>query len=905
MSLMRLFLSLLAVSILLIYYSGYREKQCLDSYLFNQKNEKIQEDWKNIIDYFPNGLVLISLKKNVLFRNKTLIELLDLKSEMSVSIENMSNANVNVNERDCNYLTLVEKIGKIEEVFPNKDSFADNINTNKRKFSITSNNNDKRLGYSPVNISSNSFSYRGGLSNSHIINNDFNSAIQRKFSFGESMNKSEEATKKGSATMKIEVVPNKDLNLDKVINQMRKGLSKMKASEFDNDNEQSGIRTFCTQFRNYVTPAKTNRKFEVKIKPVVYKSDLVLMVVIQDVSFMDMVQELRENNDYKNKVLTTLSHELRTPLNGAITPLEKLLNEEKLKNQDSLIYSRLNIGFKSLLLLQNVLNDVVDFALINSNQLYLNYEEVGFQKFLRETLDIFQTQADEKGLDLMLIFDNEKKIFRDFKTDFQRLRQILVSLLNNAIKNTFKGSIQLEVSLQEESLDMETSKSPTFELINRGKSVPKISIKNGQISSTKAKNLDFEKDKEKVPDKTLLMFNENGLSKYLMKLIVRDTGVGIESSRLRNIRKSLSSDDLLVVCTNLNRKNGCGLGLIISQCLSLLLGPRSSKGLDIISDEGLGTEISFLLEGFIEVTHDEEERSGSFLSIIEENKLESSNIYGTFTVSSKKSSMSCDLIKKNQEKFLYSKTSQLLLKTQEEEEKTEFFATKSQSLMNRHKTSEEIVDDLELDSLNEIDEKIVNFVTEHSLIVHTDHIPFKNSDPSLKNITIPIKNTATSLRSIAHLSNTTQLDSLNMIYSRKTCFCPEILIVDDDSFNILALETLLSKWNFIILKAFNGQQAIDIIREKRKTRKCSSDKCGGVRLIFLDYHMPLKNGVETTKEIREIMGLKKYPPIIGCTAFGAKDLVYDWKNAGMNDFIVKPIDSQKIERILKKWRIIT
>lgn len=76
MSLMRLFLSLLAVSILLIYYSGYREKQCLDSYLFNQKNEKIQEDWKNIIDYFPNGLVLISLKKNVLFRNKTLIELL-------------------------------------------------------------------------------------------------------------------------------------------------------------------------------------------------------------------------------------------------------------------------------------------------------------------------------------------------------------------------------------------------------------------------------------------------------------------------------------------------------------------------------------------------------------------------------------------------------------------------------------------------------------------------------------------------------------------------------------------------------------------------------------------------------------------------------------------------------------
>ena len=138
--------------------------------------------------------------------------------------------------------------------------------------------------------------------------------------------------------------------------------------------------------------------------------------------------------------------------------------------------------------------------------------------------------------------------------------------------------------------------------------------------------------------------------------------------------------------------------------------------------------------------------------------------------------------------------------------------------------------------------------------------------------------------------------------ARKTCFCTEILIVDDDSFNILALESLLNKWNFKILKAFNGLQAVEIIKEKI-ARKCC-DLCGGVQLIFLDYHMPIMNGVEAAREIRGIVGQKNIPPIIGCTAFGARDLVDDWRAAGMNDFMVKPIDSQKIERILKKWRVV-
>ena len=85
---------------------------------------------------------------------------------------------------------------------------------------------------------------------------------------------------------------------------------------------------------------------------------------------------------------------------GAITPLEAFvsMNSSTISNADNL--KPIQNSLKSLYLLQNVLGDVVDFALINSNQLYLSFEEVNVFEFLKETLDIFSFQADEKSVDL-------------------------------------------------------------------------------------------------------------------------------------------------------------------------------------------------------------------------------------------------------------------------------------------------------------------------------------------------------------------------------------------------------------------------------------------------------------------------------------------------------------------------
>jgi signal transduction histidine kinase len=79
-----------------------------------------------------------------------------------------------------------------------------------------------------------------------------------------------------------------------------------------------------------------------------------------------------------------------------LTPLEAFVSI----NSNGLDLKPIQTSLKSLYLLQNVLNDVVDFALINSNQLFLNFEEMNVFDFLRETLDIFSFQAEMKEMDL-------------------------------------------------------------------------------------------------------------------------------------------------------------------------------------------------------------------------------------------------------------------------------------------------------------------------------------------------------------------------------------------------------------------------------------------------------------------------------------------------------------------------
>ena len=113
-----------------------------------------------------------------------------------------------------------------------------------------------------------------------------------------------------------------------------------------------------------------------------------------------------------------------------------------------------------------------------------------------------------------------------------------------------------------------------------------------------------------------------------------------------------------------------------------------------------------------------------------------------------------------------------------------------------------------------------------------------------------------------------------------------ILIAEDNEFNYLLLEGILSKYNLKILHAWNGKEAINIFKQEKQ-----------IDLILMDLKMPLINGYEALKEIRKI---DSKIPIIAQTAYASVSDKETIRLANFNDFIAKPINSEKLVQIIKE-----
>jgi CheY-like chemotaxis protein len=134
------------------------------------------------------------------------------------------------------------------------------------------------------------------------------------------------------------------------------------------------------------------------------------------------------------------------------------------------------------------------------------------------------------------------------------------------------------------------------------------------------------------------------------------------------------------------------------------------------------------------------------------------------------------------------------------------------------------------------------------------------------------------------------LDAENEISSSEILKTTKILIVEDNNINLLLIKTLLKKIvpNCIIFEASNGIEGIKLFKKEQ------------LDLILMDIQMPIKNGYETTAEIRKLKKAKNIP-IIALTAgmlLGEKE---ECLESGMNDYISKPIVKSNLELILHKW----
>jgi signal transduction histidine kinase len=162
----------------------------------------------------------------------------------------------------------------------------------------------------------------------------------------------------------------------------------------------------------------------------------------------DTVTQLRELDRLKSSFLASMSHELRTPLNSILgfadVMLEGLDGDLTPNMENDLGLIRKNGQH-----LLNLINDVLDMAKIESGSMHLHPERFKVHEILDEVTSITSTLASERHISLFITDDSDQDI--EIYADRTRMRQVMINLVNNAIKFTDKGKI----AIRAEGLDVD------------------------------------------------------------------------------------------------------------------------------------------------------------------------------------------------------------------------------------------------------------------------------------------------------------------------------------------------------------------------------------------------------------------------------------------------------------------